>query len=56
VEELALLSEEEFREQFRGSAVKRAKWRGLLRNVAAAASSRQEDANSIAASAQVARP
>ena len=34
--ELALLSEEEFREQFKGSPVKRAKWRGLVRNVAAA--------------------
>jgi len=34
--ELALLTEEEFREQFKGSAVKRAKRRGLLRNVAAA--------------------
>ena len=34
--ELALLSEEEFREQFKGSPVKRAKWRGLMRNVAAA--------------------
>jgi epoxyqueuosine reductase len=34
--ELALLTEEEFREQFRRSAVKRTKWRGLMRNVAAA--------------------
>jgi len=33
--ELALLTEEEFREQFRGSPVKRAKWRGLMRNVMA---------------------
>ncbi|HLJ54902.1 MAG TPA: tRNA epoxyqueuosine(34) reductase QueG [Chthonomonadaceae bacterium] len=33
--ELALLTEEEFREQFRRSPVKRAKWRGLMRNVAA---------------------
>ncbi len=36
--DLALLSEEQFREQFRRSPVKRAKWRGLLRNVAAALS------------------
>ena len=34
--ELAVLTEEEFREQFKGSPVKRAKWRGLMRNVAAA--------------------
>jgi epoxyqueuosine reductase QueG len=34
--ELALLTEEEFRRQFKGSPVKRAKWRGLIRNVAAA--------------------
>ncbi len=37
--DLACMKEEEFREQFRGSPVKRAKWRGLLRNVAAALSS-----------------
>jgi epoxyqueuosine reductase len=36
VADLALLSEEEFREQIRRSPVKRAKWRGLLRNVAIA--------------------
>jgi epoxyqueuosine reductase len=29
---LASLSEEEFRKAFRGSAMKRAKWRGLVRN------------------------
>jgi epoxyqueuosine reductase QueG len=29
---------EEFREKFRGSPAKRAKWRGLIRNVAAALS------------------
>ena len=34
--ELLLLSEEEFRAKFKGSAVKRAKRRGLLRNAAAA--------------------
>ena len=34
--ELALLSEEEFREKFRRSPVKRAKYSGLMRNVAAA--------------------
>jgi len=32
LEWLAGLSEEEFREKFRGSAMKRAKWRGLVRN------------------------
>jgi len=32
LEWLAGLSEEEFRKMFRGSAVKRTKWRGLLRN------------------------
>ncbi|MBI1749031.1 MAG: tRNA epoxyqueuosine(34) reductase QueG [Acidobacteria bacterium] len=32
LEWLASLSEEEFREVFRGSAVKRTKWRGLVRN------------------------
>jgi len=36
LEELAALSEEQFRERFRGSAVKRVKYRGLLRNVALA--------------------
>jgi epoxyqueuosine reductase len=34
--ELSRLDEEGFRERFRGSAVKRAKRRGLLRNVAVA--------------------
>jgi epoxyqueuosine reductase len=33
---LLSLSEEEFREKFRGSPVKRTKWRGLLRNVCVA--------------------
>ena len=33
--ELALLSEEEFREQFSRSHMKRTKWRGLIRNVTA---------------------
>src|SRR5688572_17827949 len=37
--ELANMTEEEFRLRFRGSAVKRAKWKGLVRNVAAALSS-----------------
>jgi epoxyqueuosine reductase len=32
LEWLAELNEEEFREVFRGSAMKRAKWRGLVRN------------------------
>ncbi len=36
--ELATMTEEEFRQKFKGSAVKRAKWRGLVRNVAAALS------------------
>ncbi len=39
LQELAEMTEEEFREQFRGSPVKRAKWRGLLRNAAAGLSS-----------------
>ncbi|MGH9704035.1 MAG: hypothetical protein ACRD4K_11725, partial [Candidatus Acidiferrales bacterium] len=32
LEWLANLTEEEFREMFSGSAIKRAKWRGLIRN------------------------
>jgi len=32
LEWLAVMSEEEFREKFRGSAMKRAKWSGLVRN------------------------
>ncbi len=36
LEWLAGLSEEEFREVFRGSAVKRTKWRGLVRNACVA--------------------
>ena len=36
LEELAALSAEEFRERFRGTPVMRAKYEGLLRNVAAA--------------------
>jgi epoxyqueuosine reductase len=32
LEWLANISEEEFREKFRGSAIKRTKWRGLVRN------------------------
>jgi len=32
LERLAEMSEEEFREKFRGSAIKRTKWRGLVRN------------------------
>jgi hypothetical protein len=31
--DLLAITEEEFREQFRGSPVKRAKWRGLMRNL-----------------------
>ena len=37
--DLLRMTEEEFRENFKGSPVKRAKWRGLLRNVAAGLSS-----------------
>jgi epoxyqueuosine reductase len=37
LERLLSLSEEEFRRIFKGSAVKRAKWRGLLRNACVAA-------------------
>ncbi len=33
--DLLEMTEEEFREKFRKSRVKRAKWRGLVRNVAA---------------------
>jgi epoxyqueuosine reductase len=36
LEWLAALSEEEFREMFRGSPLKRAKWRGLVRNACVA--------------------
>ncbi|HXN22284.1 MAG TPA: tRNA epoxyqueuosine(34) reductase QueG [Candidatus Dormibacteraeota bacterium] len=36
LEWLAALSEEDFRQVFRGSAVKRAKWRGLIRNACVA--------------------
>jgi epoxyqueuosine reductase len=36
LERLASLSEDEFRKLFRGSAVKRAKWRGLVRNACVA--------------------
>ncbi len=36
IEWLAALSEEEFRDVFRGSAVKRTKWRGLVRNACVA--------------------
>ena len=36
LERIAEMSEEEFREVFRGSAVKRAKWAGLVRNACVA--------------------
>jgi epoxyqueuosine reductase len=36
LEWLAGISEEEFREKFRGSAMKRTKWRGLVRNACVA--------------------
>lgn len=38
------MTQEEFREKFKGSSVKRAKWRGLLRNVAAALSASEDPA------------
>jgi epoxyqueuosine reductase len=36
LEKLASLAEAEFREMFKGSAIKRAKWRGLIRNACVA--------------------
>jgi len=48
VTDLLYLTDEEFREKFKGSPVKRAKRRGLLRNAAAALSSR-DDEEAIAA-------
>ena len=48
VTDLLLLTEEEFRTAFKGSPVKRAKRRGLLRNAAAALATR-DDAAAIAA-------
>jgi epoxyqueuosine reductase len=48
IADLLFLSEEAFRERFKGSPVKRAKRRGLLRNAAAALSLR-DDAEAIAA-------
>jgi len=41
--DLSEMSEVEFREQYKGSAVKRTKWSGLVRNVAAALSPRLDD-------------
>ncbi len=41
VKEIALLSEEQFRVAFKGSAVKRAKWMGLRRNAEAAMNGKQ---------------
>jgi len=35
VEDILLLTEEQFRDEFKGSAVKRAKWKGLKRNASA---------------------
>jgi hypothetical protein len=48
VEALAEMTEEEFREQFRGSPVKRTKWRGLMRNVAAALAVSDDPAAEVA--------
>jgi epoxyqueuosine reductase len=45
---LANLSEAEFREMFRGSPVKRAKWRGLVRNACVALGNAQPSASSAA--------
>jgi len=42
--DLVEMTEEEFREKFNKSPVKRAKWRGLLRNVAAGLSSSDDPA------------
>jgi epoxyqueuosine reductase len=42
------MTEDEFREKFKGSPVKRAKWRGLMRNVAAALSSSEDPAAEVA--------
>jgi epoxyqueuosine reductase len=38
------MTEDEFREKFKGSPVKRAKWRGLMRNEAASLSSSDDPA------------
>jgi epoxyqueuosine reductase len=50
LEWLAALSQEEFRRIFRGSAIKRAKWRGLVRNacVALGNSGAAHDSKSLA--------
>ena len=48
VTDLLYMTDEEFREKFKGSPVKRAKRRGLLRNAAAALASR-DDPEAIAA-------
>jgi epoxyqueuosine reductase len=48
LEWLASLSEQEFREAFRGSAVKRAKWRGLVRNACIALGNAKLDRTSQA--------
>ena len=46
LESLLSLSEEDFRELFRGSPVKRTKWRGLVRNACIAAGNSKITANS----------
>lgn len=43
--DLLLMDEETFRREFKGSPVKRTKWRGLLRNVAAALSASNDPAS-----------
>jgi epoxyqueuosine reductase len=48
LESLAALSQREFSELFRGSAVKRAKWRGLVRNACVALGNAQLERNSQA--------
>jgi epoxyqueuosine reductase len=42
------MSVEEFRQKFKGSPVKRSKWRGLMRNAAAALSALKEPATEAA--------
>ncbi|HEV8076252.1 MAG TPA: tRNA epoxyqueuosine(34) reductase QueG [Candidatus Acidoferrum sp.] len=47
LEWLAEISEEEFREKFRGSAMKRTKWRGLVRNSCIALGNAKLDRGSV---------
>jgi epoxyqueuosine reductase len=54
--DLVELKEEEFRERFRKSPVKRARWRGLMRNVGAALSSLDDSATEAALVGSVEHP